>query len=237
LRSQRGSPRIFWRGHTVVKWLWWRLANLVQMYPGVSERAAAYATFRYEGFIWLGVVLAGIAGSVVAQLIRQPAAGSRPNAVNPVDTAINRTGKVAGSVMLALVMAAAIGYIGLAIFVKGIASPTAGGNVASEPMVAQIAFGTLIAFGLAGFAVKAVFGFGWSIPLAAVAIVNFAVMTLGGNHKLLVQMAEKWPAATFAQASFAILPIQMVAYGTLGAVLGYWMAVRYNIWRTHVEVI
>jgi hypothetical protein len=211
------------------------IADLMRMYPAAADRIAAYSAFRYEGFIWLAIIVAGIAGGLVARLVRIPT--SRPNAVDPTDTLISPSPKVLLNAILALCLATGIAYIALAVFVKGVSTPAASGKVSGEPLAPQIACGTIIAFGVAAFAIKLVFNFGWPISLAATATLNFVLMLLASNSRLLTEMAEKWPAATLAQGTFGILPIQLVSFGTLGSVLGYWLAVRYNVWRKWVEVM
>lgn len=212
------------------------VASLIQMNPDVAGRTALYGTFRYEGFLWLAVIAAGIVGVFAASRIAAPS--SRPaTAVDPADTPITRDPKSLGNVLLGLVTASVIAFFATAIFVKGIITPTATGNLTAQPAFVQIAFGLLIAFGLAGFAVKLLFGLGWMVPLAAVAIVNFAAATLAANRTLVEQMAKDLPASTFALSPFAILPVQLVAFGAAGAILGYWLAVRYNIWRKQVSVV
>ena len=46
-------------------------------------------------------------------------------------------------------------------------------------------------------------------------------------------LAQAWPANFFGDVAASILPVQMVAFGALGSVAGYWMAVRYDYWRKH----
>jgi hypothetical protein len=211
------------------------VADLMRMYPAAADRIAAYSAFRYEGFVWLAIVVAGIAGALVARQIHVPA--NRSRAIDPGDTLINRNPKVMFNAVLAVCMAMVIAYLALTIFVKGVTSPSPMGKVSAEPLTAQIACGVIIAFGLAAFAVKFLFNFGWPIPLAATAALNFIIMLLAGNSTMLAQMADKWPAATLAHSTSGILPIQLVSFGALGSILGYWLAVRFSIWRKHVEVI
>jgi hypothetical protein len=49
----------------------------------------------------------------------------------------------------------------------------------------------------------------------------------------LEHMTRSWPVLFFSKAVLSVLPIQMVAFGTLGAIWGYWMAVQYAHWRKH----
>jgi hypothetical protein len=46
-------------------------------------------------------------------------------------------------------------------------------------------------------------------------------------------MVEQWPAIFFSNTIIAVLPVQMIAFGALGSVAGYWMAFRYDYWRKH----
>jgi hypothetical protein len=212
------------------------VASLIQMNPDVADRAAMYGTFRYEGLVWLGVVIAGIAGVMVASLLATPR--KRPTtAVDPGDAPISRDPKYVGNAFLALCTATVVACIGMLMFVKGVSTPAGTGHVTSQPLTAQIAFGVMMGFGLAAFVVKLAFRLNWLISVAALAVVNFGIATFAASPKLLAQMAQDWPASTFALAPFGILPIQLVSFGALGAMLGYWLAVRYNIWRKEVVVV
>jgi hypothetical protein len=51
--------------------------------------------------------------------------------------------------------------------------------------------------------------------------------------KNITYLVEDWPAAFFSNAVVSILPIEMVAFGTLGSIAGYWMGIRYDFWRKH----
>jgi hypothetical protein len=212
------------------------VTDLFRSSPEVSTRIAAYASFRWEAAFWLLIVLAGIAGSFAAGRIRSPSDAARRNAVDPADRRITREPAVALNGLLALALSTAIAYIGLAVFVKAVPTPTMTGTVSSQPLPAQIACGTMLAFGVAAFAIKLAFRFDWSIPVGAILVTNFLVMSLASSPALVSEMAAKWPPAVLAQAPFGILPIQMVAYGTLGSLLGYWLAVRYNIWRAQLQI-
>jgi hypothetical protein len=50
---------------------------------------------------------------------------------------------------------------------------------------------------------------------------------------IVQRFAETRPATFFPHSVFAILPVQLVSLGTLGSVIGYWLAVRYDYWRKH----
>jgi hypothetical protein len=51
----------------------------------------------------------------------------------------------------------------------------------------------------------------------------------------LQQLVEHYPLVFFSSTVISILPVQMVAFGVLGSITGYWLAVRYYYWRKHPE--
>jgi hypothetical protein len=53
------------------------------------------------------------------------------------------------------------------------------------------------------------------------------------KQSTLQRLAQEWPVVFFPNAVISILPVQIVAFGTLGSITGYWLAVRYNYWRKH----
>ena len=75
---------------------------------------------------------------------------------------------------------------------------------------------------------------GWIAPTVALTnvVLGFAQVFYDGAQ-VLHQFAETRPATSFPHSTLAILPVQLVALGTLGSILGYWLAVRYDWWRRH----
>jgi hypothetical protein len=54
-----------------------------------------------------------------------------------------------------------------------------------------------------------------------------------GKYEVLEYFVQRWPAMFFSNSVLAVLPIQIVTFGTLGAIAGYWIAVRYEDWHSH----
>jgi hypothetical protein len=52
----------------------------------------------------------------------------------------------------------------------------------------------------------------------------------------LQQLVVRYPPAFFYSPVISILPVQMVAFGALGSIAGYWLAVRYDYWRKYLSV-
>jgi hypothetical protein len=130
--------------------------------------------------------------------------------------------------LLALVSAILIAYFCVGAFVRNVATSY---NGAAQPAAGQILFGVLAAFAVAAFVLKKFARLGYFWPLAATAFVIAFTQMMHGSAATLRQFAETRPATFFPHSGLTILPIQMVALGTLGSILGYWMAVRYDWWR------
>jgi len=203
---------------------------LTQAYPQPLERGALASSLRFEPVYWLLIVAAGFAGVLLAQYLRapsrpptdEPATGSGPN------TGLYLTGVIAlaGTVLIANFL--------LGIFAQDVA--TSRNIVPSQPPVGQIIFAVVAAFAIASFLVKKFTDLSYLWPaLASIFVIAFAQAFYDGAQ-VLRQFAETRPATSFPHNTLAILPIQLVALGTLGSVLGYWLAVRYDWWRKHESV-
>ena len=105
------------------------------------------------------------------------------------------------------------------------------GPVIAQPATAQVAFAVLVSFGVAAFAVKKFLNASYVWPALATALVTAFGMYIYAKN--LQYLTKAWPAAFFSDAVASVLPVQMVAFGALGSVAGYWMAIRYVYWRKH----
>jgi hypothetical protein len=198
---------------------------LMQTYPQPSEREALASSLRFEPVYWLLVVAAGFAGVLLAQYLRAP---SRP----PTDE--EPTGDRTGTYLTAVIALAGTVLISnflLGVFAQDVATSR---NIApAQPPVGQILFAVVAAFAVAAFLVKKFADLSYLWPaLASVFVIGFAQVFYDGPQ-VLQQFAETRPATSFPHSTLAILPVQLVALGTLGSVLGYWLAVRYDWWRKH----
>ena len=107
------------------------------------------------------------------------------------------------------------------------------GSVMAQPPVGQIVFAVLVSFGLAAFVVKKFLNISYVWPIIASALVTGFAITTYVKQDILQHLVQRWPAVFFSNVVTAILPVQIVAFGTLGSIAGYWLAVRYNYWRKH----
>ena len=107
------------------------------------------------------------------------------------------------------------------------------GFVVSQPATGQIVFAVLVSFGIAAYVVKKFFDADYIWPVIASALITAFVSTVYVKDNVLQQLEQQWSAVIFTESVTSILPIQMVVFGTLGSICGYWLAVRYNYWRYH----
>jgi len=202
------------------------MATLVQLSPTVAHRQALLASLKWEPIFWLVVVAAGFAGVLLGQKIRP---GLKPNEAK--DKSNSKSYKYLNEI-IALVGSILIAQFCIRIFAQDVRIlDDSLGSVTAQPPVGQIVFAVLVSFGLAAFAVKKFLNVNYIWPTIAIAFVtSFAISSYVKQVQYLVQY---WPAVFFSNAVVSILPVQMVAFGTLGSIAGYWMAVRYGYWRKH----
>ena len=105
------------------------------------------------------------------------------------------------------------------------------GSVVAQPAAGQIVFAVLVSFGAAAFVVKRFLNVSYIWPAISSAFVTTFIASV--YAKEVPDLVQNWPAAFFPNSVISILPIQMVAFGALGSVAGYWMAIRYEYWRKH----
>jgi len=107
------------------------------------------------------------------------------------------------------------------------------GSVFAQPYAGQIIFAVLVSFGLAGFVFKKFLGVSYIWPAIAAGFITAFAYTIYVRQNILQYLVGHWPAVFLPSVILSILPIQMVAFGTLGSIVGYWLAVRYNYWKEH----
>lgn len=203
------------------------MANLMQANSSVETRQAIFASLRWESFLWLVVVLAGFAGVYLANQVKEK------NWFN-VDFKRLKRGIVNVNVLTAVLVSALIAGIIILQFARDVnVNDEQLGSLTGQPFTGQIAFAVIVGFGAAGFVVKKFLGLGYIWPILATAIITIFVSITYVNQKAVEHISANWPAVFFTNSLVSILPIQMVSFGTLGAIWGYWLAVRYNYWRQH----
>jgi len=204
------------------------MAELMQLNPSFSQRQAIFATLRWEPIFWLAIVAAGFAGVILGQrlLPTQNPAESEQERKSNASNYLNPLIGLAGSALIALFCITILAQdIGMA--------DDAVGMVLGQPAVGQIVFAILVSFGLAAFVVKRYLNVSYIWPIIAGCLITLFAISIYARANVLEHLAERWPAMFFSNAAISILPVQMVAFGALGSIAGYWLAVRHNYRRGH----
>jgi hypothetical protein len=212
---------------------------LTQIWDDTAERAALLHSLRFEPFYWLLLVAAGFAGVLLAQRLRQaPRSDTLDLEPHPVpkgpagnESASRRqVANVYANGLLALVVAVIVSLFFVGVFAQNLAMSR---NVSAQPAVGQIVFAVIAAFAVAAFIVKRFLDLSYILPAVASLFVIALGEILHYRGETIQKFAETYPATFFPHSVFAIVPIQLVTLGTLGSVLGFWIAVRYDWWRKH----
>jgi hypothetical protein len=196
-----------------------------QSFVKPPQRQMLLQSLRFEPVYWLLVVGAGFAGVLVAQYLRLRLQKS----VSDVQTKsyLNANVRVNGLIAIVVTVVVAQFFIGVCTQNLALAS------TAAQPDTGQIIFGVIAAFAVAAFVVKKFLNLSYLWPaLASIFMLAFA-QAIYYNDGTVQRFAETRPATAFPHAIFTILPVQLVALGTLGSIIGYWLAVRYEYWRKH----
>ena len=204
------------------------MAALLQLNPTAAQRQALLATFKWDSIFWLIVVAAGFAGVLLGQKIL-----SNPRTAETKKKSNSKTTQYL-NVIIALVGSALIAHFCIKILAQDVTVfDNRLGSLMAQPSIGQIVFAVFVSFGLAAFIVKKFLGVSYIWPaIACVLVTAFATSTYA-NRAVLQYLVQQFPAPFFSNAVVSVLPLQMVAFGTLGSIAGYWIAVRYHFWRKH----
>lgn len=180
----------------------------------LAERQAAYGVLCWEGLFWLILVAAGLLGVLFGWLFQTR--GQKLELPKPL---IDKN--QAGNFAIAAVGSLAIAWLLIGILAQDVRQvDTKLGYVIGQPGKGQIAFAVCVAFLAAGFATTYYLKTSYIIPLICSAIAVFIAMRYAASPARLEQMTQHWPVAYVARSICGVLPIQMVAFGTIGAFVG-----------------
>ncbi|MDD5063758.1 MAG: hypothetical protein PHQ35_03225 [Phycisphaerae bacterium] len=203
------------------------MAELMQLAPTLAQRQALFATLKWEPIFWLAIVAAGFGGVLLGQYLVSRKSSVAPGSFDfSPSSLVNR--------IIAVICSCLIAVFCIGIFAQDIRIPDLRlSSVIAQPAVGQIVFAVLVSFGIAAFLVKKFLDASYIWPIVASALVTgFAVITYT-RESMLQYLVEHYPPIFFSWAVTSILPLQMVAFGTLGSIAGYWLAVRVNFRQKH----
>jgi len=206
------------------------MGTLMQLNTPIVRREQIFSTLCAESLLWLAIVAAGFFGVFVASCIIHPAAPVTRMAGKPQKRGIS----VIVNAVAAVICSAVVAQFLIGIFARDftISDGTSGAAVA-QPATSQIVFAVVTAFIAAGFLVKKVLDGDYLWPIISSCLVTPFAVSVYGKRSALEYFAGRWPAVFFPSSVLAVLPIQVVAFGAIGAVSGYWLAVYYDYWRQY----
>jgi len=202
------------------------MTTLIQLNPTEAQRQALLTTLKWDSIFWLAVVAAGFAGVILGQKIL-----SSPKPDETQEKSNSKPTKYLNAI-IALVGSVFIAYFCIRIFAQDVKVIDTG-SVVAQPSIGQIVYAVLVSFGLAAFVVKKFLDVSYIWPTIATVLVTAFATNSYAKQEVLQYFVKTWPAAFFANSVISILPVQIVAFGTLGSIAGYWMGVRYSYWRQH----
>ncbi len=206
-----------------------KMSSLFRLFDSADQRLAIYQALKMEGFIWLAIAAAGLAGALAASKILPP---KKEKLLETDKFNINKDRVVKN--ILAVVVSIVIAHFLLGFFAQDVKMfDSELGSVTGQPEKAQIAFASAVAFGAAAFVVKLYLDASYIFPAIATAFVCILINYLSARQDVLSHMAASWPVYLYARTWSAILPVELVSFGTLGAAAGYWMAIQFDHWRKH----
>ncbi len=188
-----------------------------------------FSYLKWEGFFWLAIVLLGFLGVQIARSVTvKEEEDKREAKKEPKQKGVNL------NAVLGIFVCILISAILIAILAQSVKEYDGKlGAVVAQPAKGQIVFAVVVSFLAAGFAAKKLFDLNYTFPICGTALLTFFSIILYAKQNIAAHLAENWAASFFANSLVSILPIQMVCFGTLGSIWGYWLAVRYNYWRKH----
>ncbi|HPS54100.1 MAG TPA: hypothetical protein PLP05_00745 [Sedimentisphaerales bacterium] len=204
------------------------MADFIINFNSIEAKYTLLAKIKWEPFFWLAVVAAGYAGVWLAQKMtsKNKKTIEKPEKNNISNVIVNAGLSTAASLLISTFCV----WV-LAQDVKMTDNKL--GFVIGQPHILQICFAVLVAFAISGFVVKKFLSGNYIWPLLSTSLVTFLVTSIYVNTTTLKYMSENWPANFFQNSVLSILPVQMIAFGCLGSIAGYWLAVRLDYWKEH----
>ncbi len=202
------------------------MAELIQMNPTLPARKALLGMMTWEPAFWLVVIAAGFGGVVLAHRIAGLGKDAKPKEKPESDSArlVN--------ILIGMVCSVIVAQLGIRLFARdaGVRASQFGSAVGQAP-AGQVVFAVLVSFAAAGFVLKKLLNVSYVYAVVASAILSALAIGRYVRSDLLEHFVRHWPGPLFPDAVVSIVPVQMVAFGTLGSIIGYWLAVKYDFSR------
>lgn len=188
------------------------MGTLLTYHNDIESHKLIYMSLRWEGVFWFLAVAAGYAGVRLAAKL----CGEKEQ-----QELIPKKKQQPGELALPLVVTSAIAWPLVIIFAQSPKIPTNQyGTVYSQPRQAQIAFALLASFGIAGYLVRRFMKVRVELPIISTVLFSLAAAIYSGKESIQ-SVNMNLPPYFFSSPIGAILPIQIIAFGTLGVLCGY----------------
>lgn len=182
-----------------------------------EQRNALYNTLRMESLLWLAACTAGyVAVLATAKLIGTKTVVLHPEAI------VQKKNEQWINALIGAVVSAAVVYLMIGVLVRDIRQD----SVIGTPGNGQIAFGVFVSAGLAAFLVKRFLQVHFIPVIVGALALYIGLFTRYIGSDTLRHLVQTWPIDFFPHAIYAITPLQFVSFGILGAMTGYWIAIR-----------
>lgn len=196
----------------------------------VEFRRAVYSSLRWDALLWFGIVAAGFIGVQIADRLSH----RRTDKELPCENSKAGSFSINYLSIVSIIASALIAWFCMGIFAQDVSYfDVKFGQVVGQPAVGQVAFAVVVSFAIPAFLLKFSLNSSYIWTAISTVLLSSYIMISSGRAEVLRYMSTSWPAAFFSYSGAAILPIQMVAFGSIGAVAGYWAASRYKYWREH----
>lgn len=203
------------------------VATLMQTTP-IAQRSSVFSALCWEPLYWLALVAIGWLGTLLAYKLR----ACPP--VKHIETHPKKPSSLSKNMALALPLSIVVGQVILSAFAQDSSTTNSIHSWSvCQPEPGQLAFALLLAFGGAAFVTKNFLYVGFMMPILSSAALFVLGTFIYTRPSRMADLASMHPAVYLPNAIVSILPVQLVAFGTIGAVTGYWLAIRYRHWRTH----
>ncbi len=203
------------------------MSDLLRLNHTFEDRLSVYSALRWEGVYWLLLALAGALGVMVASFIIQPRGMKRVE-----DDQINFKKENITQIAIAFFVGIVVVHVAMMLLIQDVRMYDQElKTVIGQPEKAQIAFGVLVAFGLAAFLIKLFLKMSYIIPALGSALYVFVGYKFSARPDVIEYMAAQWPVSFYPMAVAGVLPIEIVSYGVIGSITGYWIAIKYDQWR------
>ena len=213
------------------------MSNLLAINPEVAGRQDIFAMLKWEPIFWIAVVVCGFGGVFLAQKVYGPKNAMQEDEAGGEESKKHET-------KLNKYLSMLVAFVGSGLiaqfFIKILAQDVSVldnrlGSVVGQPSVGQIALAVSVSFCIAAFIVKKFLNASYVWPILSCALVTFFAITTYAKLEVLELLAINWPPVFFANAITSILPVQIVAFGAIGSIGGYWLAIQFNYWRQYAE--